>query len=114
MNQAWHHIPRDPEVLAGEPVVILLKKYFYPEEKWSQVTTKLAAMLTKLKIEARKYYPELSEVSRLNKLATFSYEDARDALLIPDTRTASKKGSMAAMLGLPMNFPIPDPKNVPR
>lgn len=89
------------EITAGEAVAKMLLSYFYPMESPSKVIMKAAAMLAKLKHEARRYWPELTEVQRLHKLAEFGKQDFVEALQIPETRPAPKKGSIGAMLALP-------------
>lgn len=89
------------EITAGEPVARMLLDNFYPNEQPSKVVMKAAAMLAKLKHEARRYWPELTEVQRLHKLAKFGRQDFVEALQIPDTRPPPKQGSIGAMLALP-------------
>lgn len=89
------------EITAGEPIAKMIMNYFYSDSNPSAVSLKAASLLAKLKHEARRYWPELSEVQRLKKLASFGKEDFVEALSLPDTRPAPKKGSIAAMLPVP-------------
>lgn len=104
------HNSRYPEITESESLVVSLKNAFYPTAPWSKVAIILASMLTKLKIEARKYFPEQTEVERLRRLSKFSSYDLYETLMIPMTDPEPRKGSAAAFLGVSFKFDITDPR----
>lgn len=88
------------EMEAGAEVVKALKHLFFPQQAYQDVSSRLIKMLGRLKHEARKAQPDMTEIQRMEWLARFTRQDVEDAMAMPDTRPLPKKGSIGAMVAL--------------
>jgi len=76
-----------PEIEIGARICSRIKNNKFNDIPWDAVVSNdISKIFTKVKILARKYYPDLSEMEMLQKLDNYSNNDISETLQLIDQR----------------------------